>query len=169
MKKSTKFRNKLIFQINYKYKNYLKTICKDIVLKYFGLPINWEDIYYEFLYEVPRIISEYQSNKNVPFEKYLGIKCRFFARNMCKKFTRQKYKVLNESIAADKIMFLISDKNSSIELLDYNCFSPIEMQIIEDFFINGNNIAHISRNLKISSYKIKKKIDEIKQKLKKQL
>lgn len=169
MKKSKKFKNKLIFQINYKYKNYLKTICKDIVLKYFGLPINWEDIYYEFLYEVPRIISEYQENKNVPFEKYLGLKCRFFARNMCKKFTRQKYKVLNESISGDKIMLFVSDKSSDLQLLNYNSFSTIEIKIIEDFFINGNNITHISRNLKISSYKIKKKIDEIKQKLKKQL
>ncbi len=159
--------NKQILWIDNEYKMVFKTIIDKMLRNYKGIPLEWEDIYYEFLYGTPKLLRNYDSSKKITLKTYLGIQCRFFASNQCRKFSNNKYKVLNNFIAYEKIPTENRLKDSvQPELsIDISNLSDEEILIYNDFFLDGDSVSKIHRTRGITKYKINKLIKSVKLKL----
>ena len=160
-------KNKIIQWMDLNFKLVFKTIIEQKIRNYNGIPITWEDIYFEFLYLTPKYLEKFDANKNVPFKTFLGIQCKFFTSNKCRILTSNKHKVLNTYISIDdKESFLNLKENNEIEIpLNISSLSKLEKLIFQAFFVDELNLNLISEKLNLSKYKIRKKIDLIKLKL----
>ena len=159
--------NKIIKIIDFEFKLTIKTILDQTLIKYKGIPISWEDLYYEFLYEVPELVRVYDHTTNVPFKTFLGIKARYFSSNKCKSFITNKHKVLNQYVTIDeKISEARLNDSKPLEIpIDTSSLSKDELDIYYKYFLDGENVTNIAKNKKISKYKINKIIQSIKFKL----
>ncbi|NQZ65776.1 MAG: hypothetical protein HRT99_00990 [Mycoplasmatales bacterium] len=160
-------KNKQILWADNEYKLVFKTIIDKMLRNYNGVPLEWEDIYYEFLYNIPELLKKYDSTKKITLKTFLGIQCRFFASNQCRKFSGNKHKILNNFVPFEKISMenRLRDSIQPQISIDISSLSDEELIIYSDYFLGGETISQIHRNRGITKYKINKIIQSIKSKL----
>jgi hypothetical protein len=149
------------------FKLVFKTIIEQKIKNYKGIPLTWEDFYFEFLYHIPKYVEKFDFEMKVPFKSYLGLQCKYFTSNKCRMFNSNKFKVLNNyySINEKESYLRVNDKDDIKIPLDISSLNEIEKLIFKDFFIEDLNLNTISKKINLSKYKIKKKINLIKLKL----
>ena len=160
-------KNKIVEWMNFNFKLIFKTIIQKRLRSYNGIPLTWEDIYFEFLYLTPMYLEKFDINKNVPFKTFLGMQCNFFTSNKCRTFSSNKYKVLNTYYSIDqKESFLNLTSQNQVEIpLNTSSLSKLEKSIFQAFFVDELDLDLIAEKLNLSKYKIRKKINLIKLKL----
>ncbi len=138
--------NRLINEIDREYKPLFKKVIISVLNKHSFLPIEWEDIYYEFLYEIPKIHSEYDESKDLAIHTYYSLKLRFFAFNKCRHFSGMKYKYLNEAklIEGDHIDSLSDSDTQASLVFDICSLSDLELVIYEHHVMECRSIRSIA-------------------------
>ena len=160
-------KNKQIIWADNNLKNLLRKIINKSLSSYKGLPLTWEDIYYEFLYHIPEIIRVFKKETNVKFETYIGLRCKWFTLNKCKIFSSNKHKVLNQyiNIESPNVYSKLKDPKKQTFQLDISSLSNMELQMYNDFFLDGLKVAKIMKKRKLSRYKVNNLITNVKLKL----
>ena len=152
--------NKQIFVINEELDKYLLKIVNNVIVNYRGIPETTEGLYWEFLYEVPKLINEFVGEDKY-FKTYIGTKCKFFVMNKCKTLSTKVHSVMNNFIPIqdeDKNRFMadsieLSDTNKNTEI-DLSLLTELELEIYKMHFIEGQNIYNISKTLNMTRYKV---------------
>ena len=160
-------KNKQIIIIECEFGLIFKKIINIKLNDYKGLPLEMEDFYYEFLYYIPLYLKEFSPKMNVPLRTYLGLKCKYFVSNKCRKYSSNKHKVLNNYISFNGLEETnrLEDSTQMGIPIDISKLSKIEVLIYNDYFLDGMIISKIFKKHNISRYKIKKIINNIKVKL----
>lgn len=151
--------NKTIFNIDSKYKNLLRVICTQVLDKFTGLPLDWEDIYYAFLIKVPKLIKEFDVNheSHIEFQTFIGIKCKHFALNYCRGFDSNKHKVMNKAIfikEEEKLSRLQDIVKIKKPKIDIGIFNKDEFQFYKKHTLDGLSLIEIAKDMDISIYKV---------------
>lgn len=158
--------NKIIILIDNEFKIVLRTVIQKIIRTHSGLPLDWEDIYYEFLYRTPSIARSYDDRSELPFKTYLGIQCRYFTYNSCKKYLSPNHQVMNRRVRLETKKYEnIGDVDLTKGLIDTTCLTPEEEVVYNDFFIDHKSCFKICKTRGISRYRIKNMIERIRDKL----
>lgn len=159
--------NKMLIWVDNNFKISLRTIIQKILINYKGVPLSWEDIYYEFLYSVPEAIRTYDQNASITLKTYLGVKCRYFALNKCKTFSTNKHKVLNTYANFETLPNNIRLKDSKpFQIpIDTSMLNEEELLVYNHYFLDGETQSQIEREFGISRYKVNEAIKTIKLKL----
>ena len=149
----------------------LKYIIKKVMYDYRGLPIEIDDVYYQFLYETPKMIDDYDENLGVSFRTYIGIKCKFSAFRICKEYSSQKHKIMNTYVSVESVKEASLLQDSVIDSIPMNVakLTDAEMDVYKYYFIEDNTIRWMVNHTKYSRRKIDRIIDNIKIKLLSQL
>ena len=164
--------NKKIYLIDLKFKKVFQKICWETLQKYNGvLPIQWEDIYYPFLYSVPKLLEKFDPLIGVSEQTYLFLECKYFANNLCRKFTSSKHKVMNfrTPIKHENSIFLSDSQKEEKKKLDISLLTDFELQIYKMYFLDGYTYIEINKKINLSLYKIRSCIKKIREKLNFQL
>lgn len=167
---------KIIFGIDQTFFKTLKIIIDKVAEKYPSVPIQWEDIYYSFLFTVPSVIFHYDSSIGLTFKTYLGLQCKFYARTYIKHFITNRYRVLNDSYSYDQnyISATLMDNNHHEDeevgfVIDSSAFTLQEFLIFNKRFLDGQKIKQIEQETKWNYYKINTLSKNVKAKIKKQI
>ncbi len=168
---------KIILGIDQAFFKTLKIIIDKVLDKYKKVPIQWEDIYYSFLFIVPSIIFQYDEKVGLTFKTYLGIQCKFYTRTYIKHFITNRYRILNESHSYDQnfISATLMDDNHEQETVDTNfvidssAFTLQEFLIFNKRYLAGKKIQEIEQETNWNYYKINTLSKNIKSKIKKQI
>lgn len=165
--------SKVVSIIDFKYRDLLKRVIKNYLIDFQGnLPIDWEDLYFEFLYELSSSVREFDEKLGVKFEKFITNRCWNFVRNKCKYYTKKEFEVMNNYVPVEDQNFELADNTSEIALwhsFDINDFSTIERRVIKIHFLEGKNAKDTCREAKISFYKFSLIKEAIKTKIELQL
>lgn len=156
--------NRIAFMIDSTYKELIRKICKDAMSPFKGIPITWEDAYNQFLFKAIDIVKTYNPDLGVAFKTFLGIKCKFFTKNMCRKYCTNGHKILNNCISQswEDLNFSCSE---SINWFDDFKFDEKEQLVYEVLILDEKSIRETARTLNISEYKIRKILKSIKTKV----
>lgn len=158
--------NKIIIFIDNEFKIVLRTVIQKIIRTHSGLPLDWEDIYYEFLYKTPSIAKSYDVKSNLSFKTYLGIQCRYFTYNSCKKYLTPNHQVMNKRVRLETKQYEnIGDNDFASSSINTSCLTAEEEIIYNDFFIDHKSCFKICKTRGISRYRIKNMIERIRDKL----
>ena len=160
--------NRILHRLNCEYRQLISFICKDAMRTFRGIPITWEDVYFEFLNEAIQLVKTFDVNAGVPFKTFIGMKCKFFVKNKCRKYTTRKHAIMNNRIDFDKIcMMKPTDEHLSfcdeqeIKEIDLRLLNNREMMVYQLFAVDGNSIKKTSELMNISTYRVRKKIETI--------
>lgn len=159
--------NKILIWVDNNYKISLRTIIQKILINYKGLPLSWEDIYYQFLYTVPNAVKIYNPSVDITLKTFLGVKCKYFTLNKCKVFSSNKHKVLNTYANFDTLPQTIRLKDSKPfqTPIDTSMLTEQELLIYNHYFLDGESQSQIEREFGITRYKVKEIIKTVKLKL----
>ena len=149
--------NKQIFYLDQNYKNLLRKICCQVIKISPQTALEWEDLYWEFLYYFAHN-KIFNPNKNITFATFIGIECKNFSRNKIKKYLTRKHKVLNNYVAQDKIyetkgeeIKFEDDEIVKLKSTNYiNSFQGIDAIIINEHLIDGKSVLSLSKRENIS-------------------
>ena len=150
--------NKLIFEIDQKYKNLLRTICMQAIDSFVGLPLVWEDVYYMFLNEIPKLVLEFDSEheSNLEFQTFIGIKCKHFSLNYCRVFNSNKHKVMNRTVYVsqeERISVLEDSVQIKKPKIDIGIFNKKEFEFYTKHILDQKKIIKVAEEMGISLYK----------------
>ena len=164
-------KNRKIMFVDNNLSTTLRYVIKRVMYDYKGIPVEIDDIYYQFLYKTPDYIDKFNEESGVSFKTYLGIKCRFFSRNLCKEYSSKKHKVMNTYVGVDKVSEASLMQDSVIINIPMNIakLSNDELEVYKHYFLEDNTIRWLVDNKKYSRRKIDRLIDNIKIKLLSQL
>ena len=160
-------KNKLIREIDFKYRLLFKTIINSALRQYPDVPVEWEDIYYEFLYTVPEVTKKYSDEKGIKLETYYAIQVKHFALNKCRYFSSHKFRSLNETrlIKTDHNLILKDSSTVIGSEFDISSLSETEMLVYEEHILNYESIRKISMNHDISYRKLRNAFNTLKTKM----
>ena len=163
--------NKKILYIDKFFSIVLKYIIKKTLYDYKGIPAEIEDIYFQFLYETPKLIDNFDENKGISFKTYLGINCKYTSLRICKELTTRKYKVMNTYVEVSKLPDPSLLRDSVIDNIPMNVskLTDEELIVYKNYFLEDNSIRWVVANTEFSKRKITRLIDNIKIKLLSQL
>lgn len=153
-----KNKNKLVFAIDFEFRELLTSICKEQIYAYKGLPIQWEDIYNSFLSEVHIFAKQYNSKSCTTFRVFIATKCKFFAKNMCKKYSLKNHLVMNTYVEFDDAKYGVND-NTAIEAqetIDISTFNRRELLYFKYRYLQDLSIEDTCKKIGISRYKAEK-------------
>lgn len=153
-----KDKNKLVFAVDAEYKELLASICKDQINIHKGLPLQWEDIYYSFLAEVPLLVKKYNPKLGVPFRIFIAMQCKYFAKTMCRKYFSKNHAIMNLYQELDDTKHGVCD-NTAFEVedrFDLSILSKKELQYFKYHYLLGLSIEESCRKIGISRYKAEK-------------
>ncbi len=109
-----------------------------------GIPIEWEDIYYAFLFKVKDISDGYNQDRGIPFKTYIGKKCKFFALNYCRSYRTSKHRYMNTYIPFDEDRNgAVSDVLVSKKKVNVSRLSEEELDIYKKYFLDGLSLRGI--------------------------
>ena len=164
-------KNKKVIYIDNTFSVVLKYIIKKSLYDYKGIPVEVEDIYYQFLYETPKLIDKFDENKGISLKTYLGIKCKFSTLRICKEFTSWKHKVMNTYVDITKVPDSILLQDSVIDKIPMNVakLTDEELIVYKNYFLEDNTIKWVVDNTDFSKRKTTRLIGSIKIKLLNQL
>lgn len=131
-----KNKNKLVFAIDFEFRELLTSICKEQIYAYKGLPIQWEDIYNSFLSEVHIFAKQYNPKSCTTFRVFIATKCKFFAKNMCKKYSLKNHLVMNTYVEFDDAKYGVM----ITPLLKLKRLLIFQLLIVVNFFISNIDI-----------------------------
>ena len=159
--------NKTLWKIDAEYKNFFKKIIRDVLYKYPGIPIEWEDIYYEFLYEIPEVTKGFDEEKGISLSTYYGLQLRYFTGNKCRHYSSNKYKTLNEtSLIENDHNMLVCDSTTFVGTsFDLSSLSELEMKVYERNIMNYESLKSISEELNIKYRYVRKAFNSLKRKM----
>lgn len=160
--------NKIIMWADNVLKLTFKTIIDKTIRNFVGVPLSWEDLYYEFLYTIPGLVKEYDSNSNITIKTWLGLRCKYFAYNKCRSWCTKNNKVMNGYVSYsdnDAIKNKLMDPRGVETFIDISSLSSLEFKIYTDHFLNEISITEISNEILLSKYKVRNIIEKIKHKL----
>lgn len=167
--------NKQTFIVDRDFGRYLKTTISNTKRLYENIPETTEDIYWLFIYELPKNIEEFTGRSMNALLKFLSTKAKFFTHNHCRYLIGKHFMVLNNFVPLDEsYMGAEFDENSMIlsdsaleekPLVDITIFSKKELAVYKRFFIDGKSLTFVQKDLKISRYKALKAIEQIRNKL----
>lgn len=153
-------KNKQIFHLDQTYKSLLRKICTQEINAFPKTPLEWEDLYWEFLYFFCNE-KEFDPNKNITFATFLGIECKNFARNKLKRYLSRKHKVLNGYIPPEQTkeysfeLKLESEEAQKLREKDYlNSLEGLDSLIINEHLIDGTSLLSISKKENIGYKKL---------------
>lgn len=156
--------NRIIFELDTIYKQLIRKICRDAMASFNGIPLTWEDIYNQFLFEASTIVKSFDPSKGVPFKTFLGKQCRFFVKNCCRSYCGNHYKVMNNYIAKGWESIDFADKNCNFNCDEYH-FNELEMEVYENYVLGELTLKDTCEEMHISKYKVRKIIEGMKNKV----
>ncbi len=167
---------KIIFEIDYIFSQTLRHIIKKVIDQYKKIPLQWEDIYYNFLLAMPKIIFSYDEQIGIKFKTYLGLQCKFYARTYVKHYVTNQYRILNESYSFDQIFENAvlndcidqNDNDDQTWLIDTSSFTFEEFLIYNKRYLENKKIKQIEQETNWNYYEINNLSKKIKRKIKKQ-
>lgn len=153
--------SKQIKLIHFEYKNLLIYICKEVIAKHFGVPLEAEDIYYELLYNVPSIMEKFDSKKG-SLKTFIAVYTKNFARSKCKSWSTRSHRVMNSSY---QLTYEVSREKEEKIKIDTRNFTFFEKRIYKYVILEEMPITKVARALMVSEYKIKKILNDLKTKI----
>ena len=159
--------NKLLWKLDVEYKSLFKKIIKEVLYKYPAIPIEWEDIYYQFLYKMPEVIKGYDEEKGISKVTYYGLQLKYFTANKCRHYSGHKYRTLNETMLIDTDHSMLL-KDSSISIgasFDLSSLTELEMIVYEQNILNYESLRSISDETKIQYRYVRKAFNSLKRKM----
>ncbi len=160
-------KNKLITEIDFKYKNLFRRIIRSVLATHSYIPIEWEDIYYEFLFEVPELSKDFDPSKGLKEHSYYSVKLKFFTLNKCRHFSGNKFRYLNEASMVDSdFIDILSDSDTSISLIfDAHSLSPLELLVYEEHVLNHKTLKNIAIEKGTTYWEVRKAFQKLKTKM----
>ena len=161
--------------ISYNYKGVINKIIINALSVYKWIPIAIEDVFNDFLATTYQIIKKYDPSTGIPFKTFLGKTCRFYINNLFRKFTSNKYKVLNNYVNFDYSDYLNESNHISKRRTEIDCdfdtheLNEIEKKVFEDLMDLQINVHQYSKVSGISRYKVSKIIESLQTKLRWQI
>ena len=156
--------NRIAFMLDSSYKELMRKVCKDAMSTFSGIPVTWEDAYNQFLFSAIKIVQNYDPELGVPFKTFLGLKCKYFTKNLCRKYCTNKYKVLNNCVSRTWEDMSFANKEDVFWEDDFE-LDKNEQLIYEVMIIDDHTIKETAQILNISEYKIRKIMKSIKTKV----
>lgn len=156
--------NKQIYLVDKELNTYLKKTILTIAKNFKGIPETVEGFYWEFMFEVPSHIKEFEGNEK-DFHIYLAQKCRFVVSNKCKQLNAKPHRVMNnyihlendEQAKTPEITFELSDNQESSEVLFKN-LNQSELAVFQKHFVENKTINQVANELNITRYKVEQLI-----------
>ncbi|WKX02650.1 hypothetical protein [Candidatus Mycoplasma mahonii] len=165
--------NKQLFmkEIDAKYKFLFRKVIRQNLSKFNGVPIDWEDVYYEFLYYVEEINAKYDSSKGVNEASYLALQAKYFTLNKCRFYSTNKFKILNQAISLEDIYLPLSDVGVEIKenQFDLSVLNNLEIFVYKNNILDGISIRKISKECGVSYAALRRARISLKNKMGKQI
>lgn len=156
--------NRIVFELDTIYKQLIRKICKDAMASFNGIPLTWEDIYNQFLFEAATIVKSFDPSKGIPFKTFLGKQCKFFVKNCCRSYCGHHYRVMNTYISKSWESINFADKSDDHCCEDYN-FNQEEKEVFDNVIMAELSITDTSKEMNISTYRIRKILEGMKNKV----
>lgn len=164
-------KNKLILQVDLFFKNIFVSTISKILVDYMGIPVEVDDIYYEFLYQICDLSKKFNGENQKDFLKYLVSKLKMFTKNKVRHYSCSSFKIMNSYIPFEYETIEFRDKASE-ELeetkIDFSILTEKEFLYYKLRFLEGKNPQEIAKDFKISIYSQKKVFGSLKKKIKTQ-
>ena len=159
--------NKVLWELDAKYKKLFRRVIGDVIRKYPGIPVEWEDIYYDFLYTMPEVMKGFNPEKGISESTYYGLQLKFFASNKCRHYASNKFRSLNETTLIENDNSLMLSDSGSIagSSFDLSSLTDWEMIVYERNILNYESLRSISDDTKIQYRYIRKAFASLKRKM----
>lgn len=158
---------KQILYVDYHYKKLILYVCSKILQKHPGVPLEPEDVYYEFLYTVPKVFKKFDESKG-SLKTFILLCARGFIKNRCRYWNKKQHRVMNlvtsmeMEVADSKPFIVIEDQKFNKVIAELNM---LERQIYRYYFLESMSCNKVAKLLNKSHHTIKKNIEVLKKKL----
>lgn len=162
--------NQVVKWLDNNHKGVIVSVIKQTLMDHPSVPLVWEDVYYEFLFKAIHLIRRYKQTTNVPIKTYIGLKCKFFARNYCRSFESSKFRILNNRSELEDYQFAnIGWEEQFDNFIDASVLDDDEFLVYELLFIYDYTIRTAAEELSMKIHVVRTLRDSILLKLKSQI
>lgn len=161
-----KNKNKLVFAIDYQYKKLLIYICKQELQLFPGVPLTYEDLYYEFLSEVHEHVNNFDQSKDFDFKNYITLKCKYSCKKKLRKYWTNDFIVMNSYVEWNDDIAAVNDVTINEEKFNLSLLTKEELEFFQLRFVKGLQIGQTCKKLNISRYMANQLLKSIVQKVK---
>lgn len=163
--------------INWVFKKYFQTLyfaAIKVKQKYPNTPIEYEDLVNCALFECPKIIKNFDKERNVKFESYLSLQVFYFMANYIRKFTSKNNTIMNLYVNFDDVqnqVFTLEDSEqektpaSKQIATKTNTLSTFEYDVYVLYFLTEKSLKQTASKLNTSSKAIANAVFRIRKKL----
>ncbi|MCT4469624.1 hypothetical protein [Mycoplasma sp. HS2188] len=140
---------KIIKIIDYLYGHDLKTKVKIMLYRNPQNLLDWGDIYYEFLFTIPRMLTNYKISENATLRTFLLKSIEFFSLNKFKYWNCKKRSPNFISTPADEL-FYVYDVSAS-EKLD-KILGELDLKIFTEKVLKNSKNVKLIHKLRNTRY-----------------
>lgn len=182
IKKSSNKKIKKNFICNHIYQEYhvyMTRLAKIVIMKYYAIPLDWNDLYIIGMNALPDIIREFESqDKFSKLQVYIATRVVGLMRIYCRKWLKKKHLFFNLSSSFNDEFQKLNKDYSENNIYPYSNDSyeeiarkinlnKFDLQIFLLYFEEDKNVSQICQKLNLTRYEVSKSLQHIKLKFSK--